>query len=163
MGRKLLERHKMITSDCVNKVFKNIENSRADIVIGSHYLITSRLKQDAAPWILTVMLIKAANALLANSRYYTRTQGEGTQPPSLLSPPGPGSVRLCNAMERELPHSPSLLSSREIADRHPNQTICPTRHSCDVRTEIAGQSGSDFSHRGEKSTQYTVYIHCTDI
>jgi hypothetical protein len=35
-------------------------------------------------------------------------QGEGTQPPSLLSPPGPGSVRLCNAMETELPHSPSL-------------------------------------------------------
>jgi hypothetical protein len=27
---------------------------------------------------------------------------------SLLSPPGPGSVRLCNAMETELPHSPSL-------------------------------------------------------
>jgi len=35
-------------------------------------------------------------------------QGEGTQPPSLLSPPGPGSVRLCNAMETQLPHSPSL-------------------------------------------------------
>jgi hypothetical protein len=28
-----------------------------------------------------------------------QSQGEGTQPPSLLSPPGPGSVRLCNAME----------------------------------------------------------------
>ncbi len=28
-------------------------------------------------------------------------QGEGTQPPSLLSPPGAGSVRLCNAMEAE--------------------------------------------------------------
>jgi hypothetical protein len=35
-------------------------------------------------------------------------QGEGTQPPSLLSPPGPGSVRLCNSMETKLPHSPSL-------------------------------------------------------
>ncbi len=34
--------------------------------------------------------------------------GEGTQPPSPLSPPGPGSERLCNAMEKELPHSPSL-------------------------------------------------------
>jgi hypothetical protein len=74
------------------------------------------------------------------------------QPPSLLSPPGPGSVRLCNAMETKLLHSPSLL-----ADRHPNQTICPTRNSCDVLTEIAGQSGSDFSHRGERSTLYTVY------
>ncbi len=29
------------------------------------------------------------------------TQGEGTQPPSLLSPPGAGSLRLCNAMEAE--------------------------------------------------------------
>jgi hypothetical protein len=28
-------------------------------------------------------------------------QGEGTQPPSLLSPPGAGSVRLCNAIEAE--------------------------------------------------------------
>ncbi len=36
------------------------------------------------------------------------TKGKGTQPPSLLSPPGPGSVRLCNAMEAKLPHSPSL-------------------------------------------------------
>jgi hypothetical protein len=35
-------------------------------------------------------------------------QGEGTYPPSLLSPPGPGSVRLCNAMETKMPHSPSL-------------------------------------------------------
>jgi hypothetical protein len=35
-------------------------------------------------------------------------QGEGTHPPSLLSPAGPGSVRLCNAMEINLPHSPSL-------------------------------------------------------
>jgi hypothetical protein len=35
-------------------------------------------------------------------------QGEGTQPPSLLLSSGPGSVRLCNAMEAELPNSPSL-------------------------------------------------------
>ncbi len=35
-------------------------------------------------------------------------KGEGTQHPSMLSPPGPGSVRLCNAMETKLPHSPSL-------------------------------------------------------
>ncbi len=50
-------------------------------------------------------------------------QGEGTQPPSLLSPPSAGSVRLCN-----------------------------------VLPEIAGQPGTDFSHRGERSTLYTVYI-----
>ena len=61
------------------------------------------------------------------------------------------------------PPSPSLLASWEIADRHPNQTICPTRDSCHVLTEIAGQPGTDFSHRGEgvHCTQYT--IHCTNI
>jgi hypothetical protein len=32
-------------------------------------------------------------------------RGENTTP-SLLSPPGAGSVRLCNAMETKLPHSP---------------------------------------------------------
>jgi hypothetical protein len=36
------------------------------------------------------------------------TQGEGIQPPSLLSPPGLGSVRLCNAMLMiSLPHPAS--------------------------------------------------------
>ncbi len=57
-------------------------------------------------------------------------QGEGTQPPSLLSPPGAGSVQLCNAMEAEscpTPHPSPLLASWETADRLPNQTICPTR------------------------------------
>jgi hypothetical protein len=60
-------------------------------------------------------------------------------------------------METKLPHSPSLLASWEIADRHPNQTMCPTRDCCDVLTEIAGQPGTDFSHRGERSTLYTVF------
>ncbi len=55
------------------------------------------------------------------------------------------------------PPSPSLLASWEIADRHPNQTICPTRDSCHVLTVIAGQPGTDFSHRGERSTLNTVY------
>jgi hypothetical protein len=59
------------------------------------------------------------------------------------------------------PPSPSLLASWEIADRHPNQTICPTRDSCHVLTEIAGQPGTDFSPTGGKeytvhSIQYTV-------
>ncbi len=57
------------------------------------------------------------------------------------------------------PPSPNLLASWEIADRHPNQTICPTRDSCHVLTEIAGQPGTDFSHRGEgvHCTQYTIH------
>jgi hypothetical protein len=94
-------------------------------------------------------------------------QGEGTQPPSLLSPPGTGSVS-CVTLWRQSCHtpppSPTLQASCEIADSHPNQTICPTRNCCEVLTEIAGQPGSDFCHRGERvhRTQYT-YIHCTNI
>ncbi len=76
--------------------------------------------------------------------------------------PGPGSVS-CVELWRQSCHtpppSPTLLASCEIADRHPNQTICPTRNCCDILIEIAGQPGSDFSHWGEKSTSYTVYAY----
>ncbi len=88
--------------------------------------------------------------------------GNAPPPPSLLSPPGPGSVRLCSAMETELPNSPSLptlLASCEIADSHPNQTFCPRRNCCQVLTEIAGQAGTNFSHSEEKkSTQCTYTV-----
>ncbi len=60
-------------------------------------------------------------------------------------------------MEKNLPHSTTLLASWEIADSHPNQTICPTQDCWYVLTEIAGQPGTDFSHREERSTLYTVY------
>ncbi len=58
----------------------------------------------------------------------------------------------------QLPIPPPLLASWEIADRLPNQTICPTQDCWNVLTEIAGQPDTDFSHRGERSTLYTVYI-----
>jgi hypothetical protein len=90
-------------------------------------------------------------------------QGEGTQPTSLLSPPGPGSGRLCNARQIcPTPHpSPILLASCGIADIHPNLTFCPRVKCCKVLTEIANQPGTNFSHRGEKTTQvhsiHTLY------
>jgi hypothetical protein len=50
----------------------------------------------------------AMNATHYLSQVSDPIQGEGTQPPSLLSPPGAGSERLCIAMETKLPHSSSL-------------------------------------------------------
>jgi hypothetical protein len=70
-----------------------------------------------------------------------------------------GCVTLWRQSCHTPPPSPSLLVSCEIADRHPNQTICPTRTCCEVLTEIAGRPGSDFSHRGEKNTPYIVYAY----
>ena len=69
-----------------------------------------------------------------------------------------GCVTLWRQRVAQLPIPPPLLASWEIADRLPNQTICPTRDCWNVLTEIAGQPGTDFSHRGERSTLYTVYI-----
>jgi hypothetical protein len=59
------------------------------------------------------------------------------------------------------PPSPTLLASCEIADSHPNQTICPSRKCCEVLTEISGQPRSDFSHRGKKSTVHRTQCTCT--
>ncbi len=69
-----------------------------------------------------------------------------------------GYVTLWSQSCHTPPPSPTLLASCEIADSLPNQTICPTRNCCHVLTEIAGQPGTDFSHRGGK--EYTVHrIH----
>ncbi len=51
------------------------------------------------------------------SNFQDTGQGEGTQPPSLISPPGLGSQRLCNAMEAKLPHSPCTASYRPFLSK----------------------------------------------
>ncbi len=88
----------------------------------------------------------------------THTKGRERNPPTCSRHLGQvvlGSVML----QRQIcptPHpSPTLLASCEIADSHPNQTICPGRKCCQVLTEITGQSCTSFSHKGEK--EYTVH------
>ncbi len=89
-------------------------------------------------------------------RHGQRTsQGEGTQPPS----PVATWVRYCK--ERDLPSSqslPTLLDSCEIADSHPNQTICHRRPSCQQLTEIAGQFGTNFSRCWSNKSALSVIL-----
>jgi hypothetical protein len=57
------------------------------------------------------------------------------------------------------PPPPALLASCEIAENLPNQIIGPRLYCCKLLTVIAGQSGTDFSSKGEKRIQYTVHVH----
>jgi len=121
------------------------------------YLLVKSMCLQVLKRAVTYQYIRQWHPHISYTKLSVWIKGRERNRPSLLSPPGPGSVRLCNAT------SPTLLASCEIADSHPNQTICPRRNCCQVLAEIAGQSCTSFSNRGEKSTPYIVNLHSTHI
>ncbi len=93
-------------------------------------------------------------------------QGEGTQrtPPPPCSRHRPGSERLCNAMEAELPHSPFLphpaswlWNSRQT----PKPNYLPNTRLLWFTDRNCQLTWHRFQPQGGKSTPYTVYAYTT--
>ncbi len=92
-------------------------------------------------------------------------RGERTQPPSLLQPPKPGSVRIWRAiapLPLSPPRHPARLASCEISDSRLNHIICHRRHCYQLMTKLPANPAQISAAGGKRvhctySTQYTVH------